>query len=239
MPTAQVDIERIVREVMRRLEVPQPAGDGAGTETRPQQPEPKPDNSKLRLSGRVVTLASLDGRLAGVRQVIVAKGAVVTPAVRDELRKKKIKLEFSDNNHRANVSTGGLLLGMVEGSYDAAALLKAVSAEAGETQRIDGSCWIEVTRQMTEAIARETKCGVLVTHRATGAVCLANRGTGIRAALGVGTASVKDAMETIGANLLVVDPTASSLYEIRGMVRELVRGSHECPDRLKPVLEGR
>ena len=139
MPTVQVDIERIVREVMRRLEVPQPAGDGAGTET-PMPPEPKPDNSKLRLSGRVVTLASMDGRLAGVRQVIVAKGTVVTPAVRDELRKKKIKLDFSDNGHRANVSTGGLLMGMVEGSYDAAALLKAVSAEVGEAKRIDGSC---------------------------------------------------------------------------------------------------
>jgi len=238
MPTAQVDIERIVREVMRRLEVPQPVDDKVGADVQ-TPPEPKPDNSKLRLSGRVVTLASLDSRLAGVRQVVVAKGTVVTPAVRDELRKKKIKLEFSDNGHRANVSVGGVLLGMVEGSYDAAALLKAVSAEVGETQRIDGSCWIEVTRQMTEAIAGETKCGVLVTCRATAAVCLANRTSGLRAALGVGTAAVKDATETIGANLLVVDPTASSLYELRGMVREFVRGSHECPDRLKKVLEHR
>jgi ribose 5-phosphate isomerase RpiB len=236
MPTAQVDIERIVREVMRRLEVPQSAGDGAGTEIR-TPPEPKPDNSKLRLSGRVVTLASLDGRLAGVRQVIVAKGTVVTPAVRDELRKKKIKLEFSDNNHRANVSAGGVLLGIVEGSFDAAALLRAISAEVGETQRIEGSCWIEITRQMTEAIAGEAKCGVLVTCRATAAVCLANRRPAIRAALGAGTASVKDAMETIGANLLVVDPASNSLYELRGMVREFVGGCHECPDRLKTVLE--
>jgi len=238
MPTAQVDIERIVREVMRRLEVPQSAGDGAGTETR-TPPEPKPDNSKLRLSGRVVTVASLDGRLAGVRQVIVAKGAVVTPAVRDELRKKKIKLDFSDNNHRANVSSDEVLLGMVEGSYDAAALFTVVSAEIGETQRIDGSCWIEVTRQMTEAIARETKCGVLVTCRANAVVCFANRTPAIRAALGSGTASVKDAAETIGANLLVVDPATNSLYELRGMVREFVRGSHECPGRLKAVLEPR
>ena len=236
MPTVQVDIERIVRKIIQRLEVPQSAGDGAGTETR-MPPEPKPDNSRLPLSGRVVTLASLDGRLAGVRQVIVAKGTVVTPAARDELRKKKIKLEFSDNNHRANVSAGGILVGVVEGSYDAAAVVGAISAEAGQVQRIDGSCWIEVTREMTETITRETKCGVLVTCRATAAVCLANRGPTIRAALGVGRASVKDAVETIGANLLVVDPTSNSLYELRGMVREFVRGSHECPGRLKAVLD--
>ena len=238
MPTVQVDIERIIREVMRRLEVPQSINDGVETESR-TPPAPKPDNSRLRLSGRVVTLESLGGRLAGVRQLIVTKGAVVTPAVRDELRKKKIKLEFSDNNHQAKASVGGILVGVVEGSYDAAAVVKAISAEAGQVQRIDGSCWIEVTRQMVETIAAETKCGVLVTCRATAAVCLANRGPAIRAALGAGTASVKDAMEAIGANLLVVNPASNSLYEIRGMVREFVRGSHECPEKLKAVLEGR
>jgi len=43
---------------------------------------------------RVVTLSELEGRLSGVRRVVVPAGAVVTPAVRDELLRRGVDLSF-------------------------------------------------------------------------------------------------------------------------------------------------
>jgi hypothetical protein len=236
MPGAQLDIERIIREVMRRLQDNGSAGGGAGTETK-ASPKPKTDKNKLRVGERVVTLASLDGRLRGVKEVIVPNGAVVTPAVRDELRKKKVRLTFAEKAHAANASTDGMLVGMAAGSYDAAAVFRAVSVETRDVDRLDGDCWIELVRQLSQAIAAKGRFGMLITSRAAAAACLANREKAVRAVLGVSVTSVKDAMQTVGANLLIVDPASLGLHEIRGMVREFARGSHECPDALKAVLE--
>jgi len=72
------EIERIVQEVIRRLT-------SAGVQVTKLKPT-------LELEDRLVTLASLEGRLEGIRQLVVLPKAVVTPSVRDELRDKKIEL---------------------------------------------------------------------------------------------------------------------------------------------------
>lgn len=71
-------LEWIVQEVIRRLHA-------ADTSALPAAGE-------LRLSDRVVTLAAIKDRLASVRRVVVAAKAVVTPAVRDELKHRQIEL---------------------------------------------------------------------------------------------------------------------------------------------------
>ena len=71
--------ERIVQEVIRRLV----AGGVTVGDT---------GNKQLALSERVITLATLDGKLDGVETVSVQKRAVVTPAVKDELNRRSIRL---------------------------------------------------------------------------------------------------------------------------------------------------
>ena len=80
---SDIDIEFIVREVIRRLTVAagEPARDDGGT---------------VKLTDRLVTMATLDGRLANARRLVVAKKAVVTPAVKDELKKRQITLEYAE-----------------------------------------------------------------------------------------------------------------------------------------------
>lgn len=73
------DIERIVQEVIRRL-----LSLGMQVKTKPQE--------TLAIDDRVISLATIQGRLEGVRQVLVQPKAVVTPSVRDELRYKKIEI---------------------------------------------------------------------------------------------------------------------------------------------------
>ncbi|MCO6044404.1 hypothetical protein NG895_10850 [Aeoliella sp. ICT_H6.2] len=74
-------LEWIVSEVVRRLRasgaVPAPTASTAGTLTLPE---------------RLVTLETLKGKLGGVGRVEVGCRAIVTPAVVDELKEKKIEL---------------------------------------------------------------------------------------------------------------------------------------------------
>lgn len=76
-------IERIVQEVIRRLtergaDVERCAGETGSNE--------------LRVEAKVVALAALDGKLSGIRRVIVGPRAIVTPAVKDELKDREIEL---------------------------------------------------------------------------------------------------------------------------------------------------
>jgi len=84
MTFTEQQIEWIVMEVLRRLGV---TDDGNG---KPRAPS----GSELRLSDTVITLRSIEGRVAGVTRLVVSSRAVVTPAVKDELRSKKIDLVF-------------------------------------------------------------------------------------------------------------------------------------------------
>ena len=77
-------IDRIVREVVRRL---LERGMSVAGDVAPQC------DQELRLEQRLITLATLNGRLDGVKRVIVPKNAVITPAVRDELKDRSVLLE--------------------------------------------------------------------------------------------------------------------------------------------------
>jgi len=81
MTYTEQDVERVVLEVIRRLGLlasPQPVTSKTGIE--------------LVLTDRVVTLRSIEGKLAGVARLVVAATAVVTPAVRDTLNDRSIEL---------------------------------------------------------------------------------------------------------------------------------------------------
>ena len=75
------EFERIVQEVIRRLQALANADSAvAGS------------SSRLVLTDRLVTLAKLDGKLSGVSTLVVPAKAIVTPAVKDELRDRNIDL---------------------------------------------------------------------------------------------------------------------------------------------------
>jgi hypothetical protein len=82
MTFTEEQVERIVVEVIRRLELIRVAGD-----ERNSSPV-----GELRITDRVVTMRSIEGRLNGVTRIVVKRRAVVTPAVRDELKQRKIEL---------------------------------------------------------------------------------------------------------------------------------------------------
>jgi hypothetical protein len=76
-------IERVVREVMRRL-----LERGVAVTRR----ECSAAAGDLKLNDQVVSLETLQGKLEQVRQLRVPSGAVVTPAAKDELNERGIEL---------------------------------------------------------------------------------------------------------------------------------------------------
>jgi DNA-binding FadR family transcriptional regulator len=83
-------MEWVVREVIRRL-----TADGRFT-ARNAAPTTAVAQCKLNVTDRLVTLATLQGKLDGITQVTIARRSVVTPAVRDELKQRMIELRRSE-----------------------------------------------------------------------------------------------------------------------------------------------
>ena len=75
-------VETIVLEVIRRLGL---------LDTNPKR-ERGNGSSDLTLTEKVITMRLVEKRLIGVTRLVVARRAVVTPAVKDELKKYKVEL---------------------------------------------------------------------------------------------------------------------------------------------------
>ena len=83
MSFTDADVERIVAEVIRRLRA---------MDSSPAPAAPGPVVHDLVVTDRVITMRTVEGRLEGVQRLLVPAKAVVTPAVRDELKQRKIEL---------------------------------------------------------------------------------------------------------------------------------------------------
>ena len=81
MTYSEQDVERIVLEVIRRLGLV-----GSPPPTFTNQP------NELVVSERVVSMRSIEGRLAGVSRLVISGRAIVTPAVKDDLKQRHIEL---------------------------------------------------------------------------------------------------------------------------------------------------
>ncbi len=90
MTFTQEQVETIVLEVIRRLGLL--VGDA-----KVAVGERSSTTAELSLAEKVVTLRSIEGRLAGVQRLVVTRRAVVTPAVKDELKQRKIELVRQDS----------------------------------------------------------------------------------------------------------------------------------------------
>jgi hypothetical protein len=87
MTLSEEQVEWIVVEVLRRL--------GA----LPSEKAPVQSDKTLQVTDRVITMKLIEGRLAGVDRLVVLKKAVVTPAVKDELRRRKVTITFEETEH--------------------------------------------------------------------------------------------------------------------------------------------
>jgi hypothetical protein len=220
MAERSLDIDRVVREVLAELGL-----------------APVPPGSELVLNCRVVTLSEVDGRLEAVRRLVVPPGAVITPAVRDELRRRNVTLTHTSPTAARAAIPVRLLLAMVGQELDPAPLLGGLANEGIEVDQRRSNCLIAATDQLAGEIAKPHTLGLLLTRHTAAGLCLANRLRGVRAVSGTDAGTVAAAVAAVGANLLVVDPAAVSPFQLKQIVSEFCRGgTRPCPDVLQERL---
>jgi hypothetical protein len=240
-------IERVVREVLAGMghtvvaaQVPaaDPRANGESTAIAasspkadsPLPPAPQESTDRLVLNRRVVTLADLPERLAAVQRVIVPLGTVVTPSVQDELQKRQIKLVVGEPAAAAEARESRVVLMVAATAYDPAPLAAALEREGFPAESRHMDCLIRATDQLAGDLAIEATSALLLTAHAAAAMCLANRHAGVRAILGTRADTVARDADSVGANLLVVDPTALGFFAIKQMASRFLRGGpRSCP----------
>jgi hypothetical protein len=217
-------IEQIVRQVLADLRSGQPSA-------RPTASTAKPSVNavpgQLTLTSKIVSASLLEGRLDGISQLVVPRGAVITPAARDELKRRNVTIASAVS--LANTSSAASLHVAVAGTrYDARPLLSALAAEGIHAAQERASDLIEATTQL--APAARTGFALLVTDEAAAALCLANRHAGVRAVLATNATAVDAAVASVGPNLLVIAPTGRSVFEMKQTIRAWLRhGRPACP----------
>ncbi|MHC4404991.1 MAG: hypothetical protein ACYTG0_35540 [Planctomycetota bacterium] len=253
MAAGEIDVDRIVSEVLARLKAapepdscPKDRESDAGSSMRsPRQQEdanadrgPSPEaKGELVFSDRVVTLATLDNRLAGIRRLVVPPGAVVTPSVRDELRRKGIALEYGDSRAKPSVDKVRLAIMVVGSATDPAAFATGFEREEVEVRSGRADCAIAATDRLGAAIRQGGTVGLMATGQPAVALCLANRQPGVRAVLGTDPDSTAAEATSVGANVLVVNPNLIGTLQVRQMVRRFCEpGLRVCPGPLRERL---
>jgi hypothetical protein len=227
---ANLNIDEIVREVFARL-----AATANAPSAGPKAVQANGAAGELVLSAKVVSLAELEGRLNGARRVVVARGAIITPAARDLLKRQSIDVAYAiaaaaGFRHR-------LLFGVAETRYEPAVLVRSLVQEGTAVERLANSGVAGVVGEMCDGVAKGGQLGLLMTDQSAAAICLANRRPGVRAALGVDKRQIAAAVAEVGINFLVIAPQRHGLFEIKQMMKEfLTGGPRVCPNGLRERL---
>ena len=235
------EIERIVREVLAELGVAPmgsaaPAVDRDSAKTPPAAaPLPAPD--EVVVNSQVVTMEDVAGRLAAARRLVVPPRAVVTPAVRDELRRRNVTLVRATASPSRRAAVSRLVLVAARTKRDPVTLVRALGQEGVQVEQHAADCLIAATDRLAGELVKPDTLGLLWTRHTASGLCLANRHPGVRAVLGTDVPATGSAVEAVGANLLVLDPVVGTAFQQRQILSEFCRGGvRQCPETLKQRL---
>lgn len=231
-----LEIERLVRAVLAELgDAPQATATPPAVAPAKPAPVEKAEKpaapGELVLTGRVITLAELGERLSGVRRLVVPPRAIVTPSVRDELRRRNVELVFGHRNGAARTTASVSLAMAVHGRrFEAGPLVQLLASDGIATQPQPFDCIIAATDQLAQEVSGGKSLGLLLTQHTAAGLCLANRHAGVRAVLGSDGESVARDAVAVGANLLVLDPVKQGMYRAKQLIGQFYRlGLKECP----------
>lgn len=259
MSDVEAQIERIVRQVLAEMGLPHaPASAGqaapqacglpTASPSSPASPqgaaaEPPARPSQSRTAGdwvvrqRVVTLAALPERWDGVRRIVVPPGAVVTPAVQDELQRRGVLLAHQPAMPAPPAAQCQLRLVSASRTHDPAPLARVLAGDGYAVDWVRLECLITATDRLAADLAAGLPAGILLSRHPAAALCLANRHPGVRAILGTSVEGVAADAEAVGANVLVLDPRRHSLFVQGQMARALLRDApRPCPEVFRSRL---
>jgi hypothetical protein len=222
----RIEIERLVRQVLAET---------AGYGQRATATINHPHANEWSVTNKVISLEVLREMPAGVSRLVAPRGALLTPAARDDLRRRNIAIASAVTpSQRPETS---LTLAVADTAFDPAPLISMLRGEIGTLDRLPTAPLIETVDALCDRIRRQAK-GLLLTDAPATALCVANRQQGIRAIEGTNAQSTADAAKAVAANLLVLAPAGRGSFELRQTVRAWIRAaSAKCPHELRSRLD--
>jgi len=185
------EIERIVRMVVERL-----VRDGAAASSPPAQ---KSAAGELRLDVKLVTTETLRDKLSeSITLLCVPNKAVVTPAVRDELKQRGVELRRIDQTDCGQAPQTPAIVNAAK---------QTVSPAWQSTPRTQPVGSLSQAVQQAIALAKSDQMAVILTEQPELAAAAANRTGGVRAMVACGTQDWQAAAKSLGANLVVCHPS--------------------------------
>ncbi|MFM8892269.1 MAG: hypothetical protein ACKOTB_11735 [Planctomycetia bacterium] len=205
-------IRTIVEEVLRRIATESRPAAAVGPAPFQTAPTPTPlptagskPESPTAITARVVTLDVIARLPAGVRQVTVPRGAVITPSARD--RARELGLALVPAQVRATAAAARpFVIAHAETGGDAVRRCAAIARGVPGAQQVPASGLAQVVAEIAVHAARDGSRCVLLTGRPSVAAVLANRHPGVRAIAGHDAAALARAAGECAANLLVANP---------------------------------
>jgi len=230
------EIERIVRDVMSRLASERPAAEKKDTE---KKEAATPPANELSLDVRVVSLAEVQGRLSDIARVSVAERAIVTPAVRDLLREKKVGLV----RRAAGVKIAGasvartIVVAAAGTKADVGGLVRDLRSEGCKVEQLAQAGLVGAVRELGDEVAKSGAVGLLITEEPEAALIALNRRSGVRAVGGDDLAAIDRAAKAVGANAFVVRGSKLSGMQIKRWLVPAARQATSAPTKFAELLK--
>ena len=214
MSTISSDIDRIVAEVVRRLQSLTVRDSTIGVDSVVNTEASKPATD-LVLNDRLVTLAQIEGRLAGIKRLIVVANAVVTPALVDEIRGRKITLERSGitkvNLKSAGTPIRNLVVPVVRIEVLATREDLIRMAIGNEIAIYEASNWMGARNLLLRLTLQHSRPVIVVTDKPFLATSECNRYERLRAAYVSDANWLSQAESELTPNVIVIRPNDDSL----------------------------
>jgi len=230
MELSAAEIERLVRDVMSRLQAdvgPPPKANENNTGSllsAGEKVSPGRMKGLQSIAGSVISLADVEGKLTNVTALAVGPRAVVTPAVRDLLRQRKIELVRDEAVARRTGSNDvatkpNIAVAVAAKSYAAGRLVERIRRDGYAVQQLAQAGLAAAVRELGDEAAKGGTRGLLITEDADLAVIALNRTRGVRAIAGEDVAATARATGAVGANVLVVDPQRKNDFLIERLTK--------------------
>jgi ribose 5-phosphate isomerase RpiB len=198
-----------------------------------------PRAGTLRWSERVLSADDLRRHLNGAGELVVPANAVITPLAAEHLRAHGVRLSRQAEAPEPSAKAGAWGYAQEQPQPLVATALQALAREGLHVRSLqpEGAEPCAWARAVADCVAGGSCHGGVVFCADAGLTCcVANKVKGLRAAVVTNAGQATRALRTMGANLLVVEMPGRSFFEIRQIVRCVVKPA-ACPPCVACVLQ--
>lgn len=176
-------------------------------------------------AGRLLSASVVESLPMTTTELSIGPETVLTPMARDLLKRRKIALRLmgrAEARKRSGVGEWGF---SVDSESWAMTTLRRMLLMAEDWVALGGDVW-EAAVWVSESEGRGAS---VFSDRGAAAVWRANQVEGVRAAAASDADGVSRAVESLGANLIVIEPAGKSLYELKHLASTFRKAGAPAP----------